>query len=97
MNDFNRHFDNHRKMMRLFFVIFCIAAIFSVVMFFVKYQNVKETIKKYECVPTESVTQEFRSNSDGSFESNTKVYYKCKDRGRWLPTYDTLDAIFGNE
>lgn len=60
-----------------------------------QYNQTKNIIEKYQCVPTDRVTQEFSSGSNGSVDSVTKVFYECKDRGRWLTSYDTLDAILG--
>lgn len=73
-------------------IIFVVFVIVGIVVQYSSYSSTKETIRIHNCVPTDRATQEF----DGSTTSTTKVWYKCDDHGRWLDSYDDMDAIMGN-
>lgn len=75
------------SMFSIFFVLIIIGVILSIAYQAFVYFQTKSIIEKYECIPTTQVTQEFSSNGDG-VDSVTKVFYKCKDHGRWLRSYD---------
>ena len=82
-------------MMNMMFVFFFLCFIVAIVFIIMKYNNTKMIIQKYDCTPTDNATQEFDTDNNGGTSSTTKVFYQCKDHGRWLNSYDMLDAIFG--
>lgn len=93
MNNFIR--TRNRSSFGLFGVAFVVLACVAIFYNVFQYNQTKNIIEKYQCVPTDRVTQEFNSSSNGSVDSVTKVFYECKDHGRWLTSYDMLDTIFG--
>lgn len=93
MNNFIR--ARNRSSFGLFGVAFVLFVCVAIAYNIFQYSQTKSVIEKYQCVPTDRVTQEFSSGGNGSVDSETKVFYNCKDRGRWLTSYDTLDAVFG--